>query len=169
VQLEGWRYKMDYRELLHSNTEAEYGVEYKTHLLEMYKIYLDLTEKISLKRQTANNYFLTINTALIGLVSYLHLGVTSENHFYFLIALAGMILCFLWYRIIKSYKGLNKGRFKIIHLLEKKLPVSPYDAEWEALGRGKNKDMYHPFTHVEIAVPWVFFCLHLIVFLLSFF
>lgn len=160
---------MKVQELLDSNTEDEYGADYKSHLLEMYKIYLEMADRISSRRQSANNYFLTINTALVGLVSYLHLGIKTDNHFYFLIALSGMILCFIWFRIIKSYKGLNSGKFKIVHLLEKKLPVSPYDAEWEAVGRGKDHKLYHPFTHVEMSIPWVFFCLHFVVFIMSFF
>ena len=72
-----------------------------------------------------------------------------------------------WYRLVKSYQGLNSGKFKIIHKLEKRLPLSPYDAEWEIVGRGEKPKLYLPFTNVEMIVPWVFFGLHLFVFLKS--
>lgn len=157
------------QDILSSHDEEEYGAEYKSHFLEMYKIYLEMADRISSRRQSANNYFLTINTALVGLAGYLHSGIKGDNHFYFVIAFSGMILCFIWYRIVKSYKGLNSGKFKIVHLLEKELPVSPYDAEWEIVGRGKNHKTYHPFTQIEMAVPWVFFGLHFVVFIISFF
>jgi len=58
---------------------------------------------------------------------------------------------------------LNSGKFKVIHEIEKRLPLSPYDAEWEAIGRGKDSKLYLPFTRVETTVPWVFLVLHLLV------
>jgi hypothetical protein len=48
----------------------------------------------------------------------------------------------------------------VVHEIEKHLPVRPYDAEWEALGRGENKKLYWPFTHIENYVPWIFILLY---------
>ena len=64
---------------------------------------------------------------------------------------------------VRSYKDLNTAKFKLIHEIEAKLPMAPYDAEWEAVGRGKAPELYLPFTHVEICVPWVFLVLHAVV------
>jgi hypothetical protein len=50
-------------------------------------------------------------------------------------------------------------------MIEQLLPLAPYDAEWEAVGRGKDKKLYLPFTHVEIFVTWVFVILHFYVLL----
>ena len=80
-----------------------------------------------------------------------------------------MVLSFLWYRLIRSYKDMNSGKFKVIHEIEKQLPLKPYDAEWTALGRGKDPSLYLPFTNIELFVPWVFFAIHLFVFLVSVF
>ncbi len=158
---------MDIDKLLHNFDENEYGPEYKAHLLEMYKTYLEMADRISSRRQSANNFFLTINTTVVGFIGYIQLGTEKTTSYYYLISLAGMILCYIWYRLVKSYKGLNSGKFKIIHKLEKKLPISPYDAEWEMVGRGKEPKIYHPFTNVEMKVPWIFFGLHLFVFIIS--
>ena len=79
--------------------------------------------------------------------------------------MSGMILCYTWSRLIRSYKDLNTAKFKVVHEIETKLPLAPYDSEWEAVGRGNAPDLYLPFTHVEKYVPWVFFILHLIVLL----
>ena len=51
------------------NSEKEYGNDYKSHYLEQYKIYLEGIEKISDRRQSANNFFLTINTILVSILS----------------------------------------------------------------------------------------------------
>jgi hypothetical protein len=79
------------------------------------------------------------------------------------VAIAGIAISYMWYRLVRSYKDLNTAKFKVIHEIESQLPIAPYDAEWEAVGRGKAPELYLPFTHVEIYVPWVFIILHAIV------
>ena len=70
--------------------------------------------------------------------------------------------CYLWFRIVVSYKGLNSGKFKVIHAIEARLPLALYDTEWEMLGRGKSKKIYWPFTHIELLVPWIFIAIYTI-------
>lgn len=140
---------------------------YNLHLLEQYKIYLTSAENISNRRQTANAFFVTVNTALVSLVSYLSLGASNSPQLYWVVSLAGIAISYMWYRLVRSYKDLNSAKFKVIHEIEKSLPISPYDAEWEAVGRGENSKLYLPFTHIEIYVPWVFILLHLVVLLVS--
>jgi hypothetical protein len=134
-------------------------------LLDQYKLYVEMADRISARRQTANSFFLSLNTAIVALVGYVHLGEANatKGPFFWSVALAGLALCYLWYRIIRSYRDLNTAKFKVIHEIERKLPLSPYDAEWEAVGRGKNPDLYLPFTSIEIGIPWIFFSLHLVV------
>jgi hypothetical protein len=142
--------------------------DHRDHILEQYKIYQESIESISSRRQTANSFFVTINTALIALVSYLHLGSKTSTEYYWLVALAGIVISYMWYRLIRSYRDLNSAKFKVLYEIEKSLPISPFDAEWEAVGRGKNPDLYLPFTRIEMAIPWVFLTLHLFAFLQSF-
>jgi len=142
--------------------------QYQDHLLEQYKVFLDSTDRISSRRQTANSFFVSINTALIALIGYIQLGSTSTAKFFWLISLAGIAISYMWYRLIRSYKDLNAAKFKVIHEIEKKLPIRPYDAEWEYVGRGENSKLYLPFTHIEIMIPWIFILLHFITFLRSF-
>jgi len=138
-------------------------------ILEIYKIYLQMADKISDRRQSANSFFLTINTVIIGFISYISISNTahSSNLFYVLVSIAGMVICYYWYRLIRSYKDLSSGKFKVIHQIESNLPLSPYDTEWEMLGRGKDKKKYLPFTKIEMRIPWVFFALHFSVFVIN--
>jgi hypothetical protein len=146
--------------------ESAYGESYKEHYLKIYSIYLTMADKISERRQSANSFFLTINTAVVALVSYIQLDQQESqiSIFYCLISIAGMLICYMWYRLVLSYKQLNSGKFKVIHDIEQNLPLAPYDAEWEMLGKGEDPKKYLPFTHIEIFVPWVFFGLHSFVF-----
>ena len=46
---------------LFDKNEKDYGNDYKEHLFEQYKLYVESVEKTSDRRQHANNYFITIN------------------------------------------------------------------------------------------------------------
>ncbi len=153
------------RKLYESGSADGYEAKstYQSHLLEQYKIYITSADNISNRRQSANSFFVTLNTALVSLVSYLNIGTTNTSKMYWAISVAGLAISYMWYRLVRSYKDLNSAKFKVVHEIEKSLPVSPYDAEWEAVGRGKNSKLYLPFTHIEIYIPWVFFALHAIV------
>lgn len=132
--------------------------KYQDHLLDQYKLYVEMADRVSARRQTANSYFLSINTAILGFVGYVT--TKSAGDQVWVLGLVGIVLSYLWYRIIVSYRDLNSAKFKVVHEIEKRLPISPYDAEWEAMGRGKEPSLYHPLTHIEKGVPWVFLALH---------
>jgi len=165
---------MDINEKLFKVGENDYGNNYHAHYLEMYKLYVEMADRISLRRQSANSFFLTINSAIIAVLGYVQFGVylgaklgvdaSQTNDFYWIISVLGMVLCIIWYRLIRSYQQLNTAKFKVIHHIEQQLPIAPYDAEWEAVGRGERADLYKPFTHVEVKIPWIFFALNLAVF-----
>lgn len=138
---------------------------HQTHLLEQYKLYVEMADKISERRQSANSYFLTVNSALLAFVGYVTTKDTSD--YLWLLGIAGMALSYLWYRLVQSYRDLNTAKFLVVHAIEKRLPLCPYDAEWEAMGSGKNPKLYKPVTHIEAGVPWVFFGLHAFVLLHS--
>lgn len=137
-----------------------------SHLLDQYKIYVEMADRISQRRATANSYFLTVNSAILAFVGYL----TTKDSIpdLWIISVAGLALCVLWERLISSYRDLNTAKFKVIHKIEKRLPISPYEAEWIAMGEGKNPQLYRPISHIERGVPFLFMFLHLIVFIKTF-
>lgn len=140
----------------------EYGSSYRDHALEMYKTYVEMADRISERREKANSFFLTVNTALIALLAKDAFGSNAADPrgLELLVPVAACVLCYLWYRIIRSYRDLNSAKFKVVHAIECQLPLRPYDAEWESVERGKNPQLYLPFTHVEKVVPWLFMVLH---------
>lgn len=145
--------------------ENEYGENFKQHLFEQYKLYIESIEKISDRRQVANSYFITINTALISLVGVLCQFKIIEHAFWMklLIATMGVVICAIFWFLIRSYKQLNTGKFKVLHEIERRLPLTLYQYEWEILGEGLNKTKYYPFSHIELLIPWVFGILYVII------
>lgn len=145
-------------------TKEAYGEKYAEHLLEQYKLYVASVETISERRQKANEFFLGLNSALIAALGFTstRLSPGDLTSILLLASVAGITMCYLWYRMLRSYRGLNTGKFRLIHDIEKALPLALYDSEWTILGRGKNKKVYWPFTHLEIVVPWVFIGIYLL-------
>ena len=136
----------------------EYGDQYAEHCLEQYKTYVESAERISDRRQQANSFFLTVNTALLAAEGVFFERLESWS--FILVGLAGALLCYTWYRIIRSYKGMNTGKFAVIHAIEERLPLELYKAEWKALDYGENPDKYLKFTVLEMKVPWLFIAVH---------
>ena len=42
-----------------------------SHLLDQYKLYVEMADRISSRRATANSYFLSVNSAILAFVGYL--------------------------------------------------------------------------------------------------
>src|SRR5580658_2841053 len=115
----------DLSRMLFVSASDKYGDKYIEHLLEQYKIYLTGIEKISDRRQKANEFFLALNAALVTILGFVIAKQSQGDHIPIvtLAAVAGMLICYLWYRMVRSYKGLNEGKFKVIHMIEARLPL----------------------------------------------
>lgn len=136
----------------------------KQTYFEQYKMLVESAEKVSDKRMTANNYFLTINTALISITGLFISSnfLSVKPWFACVVGGMGLIICIIWFLIVLSYKQLNSGKFQMIHKLEEKLPVKVFSNEWKILGEGKDIKKYFPLSHIEMGVPFVFGLLYLV-------
>lgn len=161
--------KIDNAELFNEipgDTTYPENEKWHSHLLDQYKLYVEMADRISQRRATANTYFLTVNSAILAFVGYITPKDANDN--LWMLAIAGIALCWLWRALINSYKNLNTAKFKVIHAIEKRLPISPYETEWTFMGKGNDPKLYRPISHIESGVPWVFFVLHGIVLVKTF-
>jgi hypothetical protein len=69
---------VEFKNVLFRDQEDYPAEKLRDHRIEQYKLYLEMADRISSRRQSANSFFLTLNTALVALVSYLSLG--AQNH-----------------------------------------------------------------------------------------
>jgi hypothetical protein len=127
--------------------------------LEIYKLLVEMADRVSQRRQSANSFYLTVNTAIIGGSAYLsqstfgHIGTWAVSS-------AGIVICVLWIRSVQSYKSLNAAKFEVITALEERLPISPYKDEWALLDVDGDGKRHKPFHKTELLVPIVFMCVH---------
>ncbi len=131
----------------------------KNTLLEQYKIFLQTSETLVARRQSVNNFYITVNSALISIFSVI-VSLGFQAHLKCIVgvvfAIIGIILCISWIRILNSYAILNASKMKIISLIEKQLPANLYDAEWRAQSDKLNKRPYVSFTASETKIPKIF-------------
>jgi hypothetical protein len=139
--------------------------------LELYKLAVEMADRVSARRATANAFFLTINTALLAFVSSGSLKVL------WLVALAGIALSGTWWILLKSYRDLNAAKFGVILEMETKLEARVYGDEWKVLKEDRPKEEspqenrpkrwwegYAELGKVERFVPLVFAALYVAVF-----
>ena len=146
------------------NEKQEYDTEYEKRFFEQYKLYVELADRISQRRSIANSFFITANVALLTVASWFQ----EDFGFYmYLVSAIGIILALFWFFVIRSYGQLNSGKFKLIHEIERRLPVNLFSYEWEVLGNGKSYKKYFPLSHLERVVPLLFILLYVALGLLT--
>jgi len=159
----------DFEAVLFAVDEKVYGEKYRQHLLEQYRLYVEMADEVSSRRSKANTFFLSVNALLvtaIGILAELGYIFVSLTLWWVLVtSVAGILFCWTWLSIICSYRELNSGKFRIINTIEKKLPLAMYKAEWSYLKPKAGVSKYTQLTVVECWVPRIFAVLYLILML----
>jgi hypothetical protein len=145
--------------LWNDETLAHYGGDRAAQqdaLLEQYKLYVEMADRISQRRGLTNTFFLTLNTAIFALVGGLR--SAPEQPWWLAFPLAALLgQCLAWFWLVRSYRLLNAAKYHVVGLLETRLPASPYSqGEWRALAEGTGLRRYWPLTYVETWIPILF-------------
>jgi len=129
-----------------------------TQLFEIYKIFVEMTDRINARRQIANSFFLSINIASLALLGHFQ-SFNGIKHLWFL-NVAGILIAWMWINYIKSLKKVNSAKFRVIHCIEEKLTAKAYIAEWQLLTRDPK---YKRLSDIETYVPLVFILINIII------
>jgi hypothetical protein len=147
-----------------SNNYEGPAEKYQAAVMEQWKLYVEMADRVSNRRGLTNTFFLTLNTAIftvIGVVGKARPDVSSWLLVFPLVIVLGE--CAAWWWLVRSYRQLNTAKFKVVGALEERLPASPYwQAEWVALGEGEDWRKYLPLTHLEQWVPVLFGLVYII-------
>lgn len=119
-----------------------------------------MADRVSQRRQTANSFYLSVNTLLVGGSAYLGTLEPSTRSM-LVITIAGVAICALWFQNIQSYKTLNDAKFGVINDIETRLAEQPFHDEWKLLDPDMDGIRHKPFHKVEGVVPWVFALVYL--------
>lgn len=149
------------RQIVSSVEEGPFDYDrekYHSHLIEQYKLYVEMVDRLSARRILVNNSFITLTGA--GAIAYAaapaSLGGGSAVFFQIGIALACILLAILWRETIVYYRHLSDAKFLVIHEMEELLPARPYTVEHDYFIK-KRKAKLTPFTRglsdMEVYIP----------------
>lgn len=136
----------------------EYGEKYHDHLLEQYKLYVEMADRVSQRREQSNRFYVTIVSALVALLVVMaRLGPADSiwAAAALIAGLFGVALSVIWIINIKSYRTLNSAKFAVINAIEGQLPTAGYSDEWELLRPKVGPPRYLQLTRVEQWVPYL--------------
>ena len=125
-------------------------------LLEQYKAFLQTSEALVARRQSVSSFFISINAALFslfGIFASMKPGLTLFSAVVVCGCLFGSILSYTWIKLLTSYGNLNASKIRIITEIEKHLPLSLFESEWQVMSNKLNKNKYVSFTDNESRVP----------------
>lgn len=140
--------------------------KYQAAIMDQYKIYVEMADRVSARRALTNTFFLTLNTAVFTVVGMLWANRPTGPVWFLIFPLFAVLgECGAWFYLVRSYRQLNTAKYAVIGALEEKLPTSPYwRAEWFALGEGRDRSKYWALTHLEQAVPIGFAVIYVLAF-----
>lgn len=137
-------------------------------VLDLYKMAVEMADRVSARRATANAFFLTAQTAFVAVIGLAAPSLLKAPPWAALaVSLAGATMSVAWWLQLRSYRALNSAKFAVINAIEESLPIKVFSEEWAALknvpgswGRG-----YMELGTSERIMPGVFVLLYVLLFL----
>ena len=134
----------------------DYGDSYQTHLLDQYKLYVEMADRISQRRDQSNRFYAGLVSAIIALLVVIgRFGVSGSSWSAALLAagLFGACLSVIWFINLGSYRALNTAKFRVINEMEAQLPYAGYTEEWAYIRPREDPTKYFQLTRIERYVP----------------
>ena len=124
-------------------------------LLDQYKLAVEMADRVSARRATANSFFVTVQSALITAF-----GFAKDDQWP--LSAVGIVVAAAWWLSLRSYRMLNSAKFEVINKMEERLPAAPLKDEWGVLDRkdGPFHKRYAALSFVEQTVPLAFIALN---------
>jgi hypothetical protein len=126
---------------------------------EEYKLLIDRTEKLSERRQTASQIYLTVNTVIFGAFAFFlkDSGLHNQPLLWGIIPLTvvGIIICVIWLNIMIRLEKVLGWQYKYLREMETRMPDSEqlFTKESAALYTQDKKPKKFSFSLLEAWLP----------------
>ncbi|MBF6180202.1 RipA family octameric membrane protein [Nocardia otitidiscaviarum] len=137
-------------------------------VIDLYKLAVEMADRVSARRGTANSFFLSMQTAFVALLGLTDPRLTKSLWASIAVVLAGIALSATWWLQLKSYRDLNRAKFEVINKIEEQLPVQVFTDEWTALKRDPVRSWRARYAELGVSerrVPFVFMVVHVLLFI----
>ena len=122
--------------------------ENKQILFDQYRLYVEMANEVSNRREKANKFYILIISLFITIFST----ITSITHEIIIFIVPIIIIPsigYTWMKNIESYSTLNHGKFDVITEIENKLPAKGFTIEWELIELYNHNEL----TKIEKKIP----------------
>ncbi len=133
-------------------------------VLTVYELAVEMADRVSTRRGTSNQFYLALQTLLLGVPAAFASFKQTIAHPLPLAAvlILGAVISLLWWLQLRAYRDLNREKFAVIQQIERQhLEVQPYVDEWRPYadgGKRRWRERYRELGQLERAVPLVFLC-----------
>jgi hypothetical protein len=127
---------------------------------EIYKLSVEMADRLSGRRAVANSFFISLETALTAAFGFWIGGEeTLSIRKTVTMCLVATTISTLWWMQVTSYRNLSSAKFKVIHELEQNLVAAPYKNEWALI---KHERKWHlDISQIERFIPLVYLIVNL--------
>lgn len=135
-------------------------------VLELYRISVEMADRVSARRSTANSFFLALQTGLAAVLAVFVATLGNEDTasadpiIVTIAASGGVILAVAWWLLLRSYRDLNRAKFSVISAIETQyLPAQPFNDEWRSLEKDRVsgwRGRYAELSTIERVIPVLF-------------
>jgi hypothetical protein len=138
----------------------------------LYTTAVEMADRVSARRGSANQFYLSIETLLLGVPTFFGFGAwgtdSSDAPRATLLAGLGVVVSAAWWLQLRSYRQLNKAKFDVIGQIEKThFSIHPFSDEWKILKKDDDvkrwQDRYAELGTIERVVPLIFLGANIIV------
>ena len=141
--------------------KEDYKGDYNKDLLEQYKLYVNMMDRISSRRYKSNYFYISLLSGMLAILSFVFgqnilLNDSILSYTLLFISILGICLCMTWFIHIGSYRQINDAKFEIIYEMEECLPYKCYKREWDKVKKKK----YVKLTVIEQIIPLIFIVLY---------
>jgi hypothetical protein len=158
---------LDLNQILNTN----YETDHKDLLLEQYKMYVEMHDRISARRNQVNSFFISL---LSGLLAIFSIASNQDQMVKFpliglVVGFLGSILCILWNFNIRAYRRLVERKIQIILEMEEFLPFYCYNKESHLREQDLTEKTYLRPTSIEQCVSFIFGIVYIVLMIYSLF
>lgn len=130
-------------------------------LFDEYKFFADSTQRLSERRLAASGTFISVNTIIFGVLSFVITNAAKTGWGRLALSLplfvVGALVCVLWHRTLTQYRALISWRYDELMALERHEQLREshhfYLKEYERFYRHPPKHEHFGFSRVEVWLP----------------
>jgi hypothetical protein len=128
--------------------------------LEQYKTYIGDLGNIGTRYATSNGFYLSVVTALLGILAYTKAGealVGSQAYLAVAVPLFAILVCWIWWRTVAFYGNLFRAKFEVLRAIEREGQLFHiYEREDQELKKGKPHSLLKNDRLVPLLLALVF-------------